>query len=412
MEVPGDKSISHRAIILGSIAAGTTTITNFLASNDCMMTVAAFEKLGVKIERDSTSLRIVSKGHSAFIEPNVPLYLGNSGTTARLLMGVLAGLPFYTVIYGDPYLSDRPMDRVTIPLQKMGAQFDGREKGRNLPLSIRGNSLAGITYKLPIKSAQVKSAILLSGLFAQNNTTIIEKTKTRDHTENMLQAFGAHIETVSNKITVKKSELAGTSITIPGDISSAAFFLVAAAIVPRSKLTIKKVGLNPTRTGIIDVLLQMGANIVIDNEYIVNGEHMGNITITQCKLFGTTIKADIIPRLIDEIPVIALLASQAEGKTIIQDAEELRVKETDRIEATISTLKTLGVRATELDDGMIIYGKSLLTGGSVSSFNDHRIAMMAMIASLVTTQPVIIDDIKCVSVSYPNFLKDFKQLTS
>ena len=412
IEVPGDKSISHRAIMLGSLAKGTTVITNFLNGEDCLRTVEAFRALGVEIEQQGTTITIQSNGMNELKEPTSPLYFGNSGTTARLMLGILSGLPFFTTIYGDPYLTQRPMDRVTNPLQKMGVTLDGRSEKRFLPISIRGGNLTGIHYELPVKSAQVKSAILLAGLFANGETTVVEKTKTRDHTENLLTAFGADIKRTNNEITItNKQPLVATDVFVPGDISSAAFLLVAAAIVPNSELTIKKVGLNETRTGIIDVLQAMGASCEITNVQRLNGEVYGDIHIRYQELTGTTIAGDIIPRLIDELPIIALLATQAEGKTIIRDAEELRVKETDRIAAVVDVLSTLGANIEATKDGMIIQGKTPLTGGDISAYHDHRIAMMGVVASLIAKGPVTLDDDSSIAISYPTFFEDLSAIS-
>ena len=411
--IPGDKSISHRAVMFGSLAKGQTVIENFLDGEDCLHTIEIFRKLGVSIERSGLSVEINSEGFHSFQEPLSPLYFGNSGTTARLMLGILAALPFYTVMYGDPFLTVRPMERVVTPLKQMGAQIDGRKNGKFLPLSTRGTVLKGIEYKLPVKSAQVKSAVLLAGLFAEGETTVIEKAKTRDHTENMLRAFGADIRVKEHTIKVtNKNELTARNVTVPGDISSAAFFMVAAAIVPDSQITLRNVGLNSTRTGILDVLVDMGGNIHITNKREISGELLGDVTISYSKLKGTTIASDLIPRLIDEIPIIALLASQAEGTTIIKDAEELRVKETDRIKAVIDVLSTLGANIEEKKDGMIIYGKTPLSGGKIKSYSDHRIAMMGIIASLIAKDVVTLDDISSVAVSYPRFFDDLKSISN
>lgn len=411
LEVPGDKSISHRSIMFGSMAKGTTHITNFLNGEDCLQTIKAFQALGVHIEIEGSNVIIKSKGAGAFLEPKTPLYFGNSGTTARLMMGILAALPFHSVIYGDPFLTERPMNRVVAPLREMGAQVNGRDSGNLLPLSINGGKLTGIYYKLPVKSAQVKSAILLAGLFAEGKTTIVEETKTRDHTENMLQAFGADLTVNNNEVTISnKKELTAIDVRVPGDISSAAFLMVAAAIVPHSELTLKHVGLNHTRTGMIDVLKQMGVDIQINNEKTISGELLGDLTITHKELTCTTISGEIIPRLIDEIPIIALLATQANGTTVIKDAEELRVKETDRIDAVVDVLSMLGADIQATPDGMIINGKTSLVGGRVSSYSDHRIAMMIGIASLIATEEVILDDDSSIAVSYPNFFTDLKKI--
>lgn len=411
LQIPGDKSISHRAIILGSIAKGVTKIENFLDGEDCLRTIEIFKHMGVNIIQNGTNVEIDSGGVMSFIEPKVPLYFGNSGTTARLMLGVLSSLPFFTVSYGDPHMTMRPMDRVVTPLTDMGALIDGREEGLFLPLAIRGTSLTGITYELPVKSAQVKSAVLLAGLFASGQTTVTEQGETRNHTENMLRAFGAdiHSKGLSHTITNKHS-LTATNVTVPGDISSAAFFLVATAIVPESSVTFENVGLNPTRTGIIDVMVEMGANISIKNEREISGELLGDINVTFKQLQSITIEKEMIPRLIDEIPIIALLATQAEGTTVIKDAEELRVKETDRIHAVVEILQTLGATVAETEDGMIIEGKTSLTGGKIKSYHDHRIAMMGVVASLITDTPVQIDDVSSIAISYPSFFTHLKQL--
>lgn len=412
IEVPGDKSISHRAVMFGSLAEGTTIINNFLNGEDCLRTIDAFKALGVSIEINGTNVTIKGKGVSALKEPKIPLYFGNSGTTARLMLGILAGLPFLSTVYGDPYLTERPMDRVINPLLKMGAVLDGRQHNSLLPIAIRGGNLNGIHYKIPVKSAQVKSAILLAGLFAEGQTTIVELAKTRNHTENLLRAFGADLNVSDLEVTITRNNtLQGTDVYVPGDISSAAFYLVAAAIVPNSRLTIKNVGLNDTRTGIIDVLKQMGANLQITNKQTLNEETFGDINISYTQLKGVTIQGEVIPRLIDELPIIALLATQANGTTIIKDAEELRVKETDRIAAVVEVLSTLGANIEATDDGMIIHGKTPLTGGSVSAYSDHRIAMMNVIASLITKDSVVLDDDSSIAVSYPNFFTDLQQIS-
>lgn len=413
IEVPGDKSISHRAIILGSLAKGKTKIRHFLNGEDCLRTVDAFRAMGVAIEQDGETIIINSEGADALEEPIVPLNFGNSGTTTRLMIGLLAGLPFFTTIFGDASLSKRPMDRVVNPLVEMNAAFTGREEGRLLPIAIEGKQLKSIDYILPVKSAQVKSAILLAGLFAEGKTKITEKTKTRNHTETMLGAFGADIKVDGNTVSISnKQPLSATDVYVPGDISSAAFFLAGAAAKSNSHLVLKNVGLNPTRTGILDVLIEMGANLTIHNEKKVGGEIFGDITIQSGDLQAIEISGDIIPRLIDEIPIIALLATQASGKTIIRDAEELRVKETDRIAAVADVLSTLGANVTPTDDGLIIEGKTKLTGGKIKSYNDHRIAMMGAIASVFSDEEIIIDDISSVAISYPNFFTDFENITA
>lgn len=409
--VPGDKSMSHRAVIFGSLSRGKTHITNLLTGEDCLRTVKAFEQLGVSIDMQGSTCIIESQGPTSFIEPTEPIYFGNSGTTARLLIGLFSALPRHIVAYGDHSLSKRPMDRVVKPLRHMGASINGRSNGSMLPIAIDGKALKGMTYELPVHSAQVKTAILLAGMFAEGNTTVIEPVPTRDHTERMLPAFGGTIDVKENHITITNQQsLVGTDITIPGDISSAAFFIVASAIIPESDITIRDVGLNPTRTGILDILLQMGADITITQTRNIGEEPVGEIRVKGSSLKGTTIHGEIIPRLIDEIPILALAASQAEGSTIIKDAKELRFKETDRIEAVATTLRKLGVDVITFEDGMEIKGKSKLTGGEFETYSDHRIGMMVAIASLLTHEPVTLKEVEMISISYPNFFEHLQQL--
>ncbi len=411
LSVPGDKSISHRAIIFGSLARGKTKISNFLNGEDCLMTIKAFQSMGVKIDHKDDNVVIDSEGVTGFKEPLEPIYFGNSGTTARLMLGLLAGLPFHTTVYGDPSLTKRPMDRIRDPLIEMGAKIDGRNNGSLLPIAVRGQSLTGITFKPPVKSAQVKSGVLLAGLLAEGETTVIETTKTRDHTETMLSAFGGEITVNSNTVTVKGNQsLTGTEIEVPGDISSAAFFIVGALLVPGSQITIKNVGLNPTRTGLLDVLNQMGANLKIVETRRIGGEPIGDITVQYRELNAIEIDGDVIPRMIDEFPILALLATQIEGKTIIRDAEELRHKETDRISSVVNILNTLGAKVKGTDDGMIIEGKSPLIGGEVNSDGDHRLGMMIAIASLICQENVTLVDPDVINISYPNFFDDLKKL--
>lgn len=411
LSVPGDKSISHRAIIFGSLARGKTMISNFLNGEDCLMTIKAFQSMGVEIDHKDDNVVIDSEGVTGFKEPLEPIYFGNSGTTARLMLGLLAGLPFHTTVYGDPSLTKRPMDRIRDPLIKMGAKIDGRNNGSLLPIAVRGQSLTGITFKPPVKSAQVKSGVLLAGLLAEGETTVIETTKTRDHTETMLSAFGGEIAVNGNTVTVKGNQsLRGTKIEVPGDISSAAFFIVGALLVPGSQITIKNVGLNPTRTGLLDVLNQMGANLKIVETRRIGGEPIGDITVQYRELNPIEIDGDVIPRMIDEFPILALLATQIEGITIIRDAEELRHKETDRISSVVNILTTLGAKVKGTDDGMIIEGKSPLIGGEVNSDGDHRLGMMIAIASLICQENVTLVDPDVINISYPNFFDDLKKL--
>lgn len=410
-KVPGDKSISHRAVMIGSLAKGQTTITNFLNGEDCLRTIKIFQQFGVDININNTDVVINSLGYDKFVEPNQPLYFGNSGTTARLMLGILAGLPFHTVVYGDKHLTERPMDRVVLPLKKMNAEISGRNNGLLLPLAIKGKQLKSIEYNIPVESAQVKSALIFASLFTQEASRLTEKSLTRDHTENMLNAFGANINTSDLTINVIPTpKLIAKHIKVPGDISSAAFFLVAGALAPGSKITLLNVGLNESRTGILTVLETMGANLSITNIATENDEKSGDITVTYKELHGTVIEGDLIPKLIDEIPILALLATQAKGETVIKDAIEMRVKETDRIKAVYETLTTLGAEIRETEDGLIIKGNSILTGGSIKGYDDHRMAMMGIIASLITTENVILDNIDSINISYPSFIDDLNRL--
>ncbi|PLR99739.1 3-phosphoshikimate 1-carboxyvinyltransferase [Bacillus sp. T33-2] len=412
VEVPGDKSISHRAVMFGSIAAGKTTVENFLPGDDCLSTISCFRNMGVPIKQEGTRVEIDGTGLDGLKEPEQVLDVGNSGTTIRLIMGILAGRPFNSVLTGDRSIARRPMTRVTKPLTLMGAKIAGRKGAEFTPISVAGGSLAGMEYKLPVASAQVKSAILLAGLQADGTTTIIEPEKTRDHTERMIMQFGGRIETGENTVTVTGGQqLRGTDVHVPGDISSAAFFLVAGAITPNSMIELRNVGLNPTRTGILDVLVQMGANVEVRPYSTAQGEPAGDIIIRSSDLKGTVVEGDLIPRLIDEIPVIALLATQAEGKTVIKDAQELKVKETNRIDTVVKELGRLGADIKATEDGMVIYGRKTLTGGTtVSSHEDHRIGMMLAVAALICPNEVFLERSEAVSVSYPSFFEHLQSL--
>ena len=411
--VPGDKSISHRSVMFGAIAKGVTTVTGFLMGEDCLSTVSCFRQLGVDIEQTDDQLIINGNGLNGLKEPEEVLNVGNSGTTIRLLMGILAGRDFHSTVLGDESIGKRPMTRVTKPLTEMGAIIDGRENGEYPPLSIRGGDIHGIVYHPPVASAQVKSSILLAGLQAKGVTTVVEPEKSRDHTERMIRQFGGQVEEEGLAVSVSGGqELKGTTIHVPGDISSAAFFLVAGAIVPNSTIVLKNVGLNPTRTGIIDVMKEMGADLKIDVKSTDDlMEPVGDLTIRTSNLKGITIGGELIPRLIDEIPVIALLATQAEGETIIKDAHELKVKETNRIDTVVNELTKLGANITATDDGMIIKGRNHLKGGStVSSHGDHRIGMMLAIAALICDNEVQLQQKEAIAVSYPTFFNDLEDL--
>ncbi|KEF40532.1 3-phosphoshikimate 1-carboxyvinyltransferase [Schinkia azotoformans MEV2011] len=411
IQVPGDKSISHRAVMFGSIAKGKTTVTGFLPGEDCLSTINCFRKMGVRITQMGEYVEIESDGINGLKEPKDILDVGNSGTTTRLMLGILATRPFHSVLIGDESIAKRPMGRVTNPLRQMGAVIDGRENGMYTPLSIRGGDTIGIEYNSPVASAQVKSAILLAGLGSKGVTTVTEPALSRDHTERMLEAFGATIIRDGLSVSIEGGQtLTATDIEVPGDISSAAFFLVAGAIVPNSRINLKNVGMNPTRTGIVTVLQRMGAELEIMNERIVNGEPVADLTISTSNLTGIEISGDIIPALIDEIPIIALLATQADGQTVIRNAEELKVKETNRIDTVVTELKKMGAMIEATDDGMIIHGKSPLHGAEVNSYGDHRIGMMLAIAALLSKSDTILQDADAIAVSYPNFFDHLTEL--
>lgn len=404
IRVPGDKSISHRSIMFGAIAEGTTTVEGFLLGEDCLRTIDCFKKLGVKIEVDGTNVRVESKGMDNWAEPSEVLYTGNSGTTTRLMLGVLSSSNVHTIMTGDESIGKRPMRRVVDPLRLMGAEIRGRADGQFTPLAIQGMKLKGIDYDMPVASAQVKSAILLAGLNAERTTIVREKEVSRDHTERMLKQFGAEIEIENGVVTLQgEQKLKGTHVAVPGDISSAAFFLVAGAICDNSEIVLENVGVNETRAGIIEVMQAMGANLQVEIDDPTAAEPTATLTIRTSQLQGTVIEGPIIPTLIDEIPIIALLATQANGTTVIKDAEELKVKETDRITAVVNELSKLGANIEATDDGMIIHGPTPLIGKNLASYGDHRMGMMAAIAALITNEPVKLDDADCIAVSYPTF---------
>ncbi|MET3504438.1 3-phosphoshikimate 1-carboxyvinyltransferase [Halalkalibacter oceani] len=411
IQVPGDKSISHRAVMFGAIAEGKTTVDGFLAGEDCLSTIDCFRKLGVTIEQEGEKVTIEGKGWDGLQEPEEILDVGNSGTTTRLMLGILATRPFHSVIIGDDSIAKRPMGRVTEPLREMGSIIDGRGNGRFTPLSIRGGQTKGIQFQSKVASAQVKSAILLAGLQSEGVTSVTEPALSRDHTERMLTAYGVEVKRDGLTVSVKGGQtLTAQDITVPGDISSAAFFLVAAAIVPNSHITLKGVGINPTRSGIIDVLQEMGASISVHNEQIVGGEPIADLDIKTSTLKGIEIGGDLIPRLIDEIPVIAVLATQAEGKTVIRDAEELKVKETNRIDTVVSELKKLGATIEATEDGMIIEGRTALQAATVSSYGDHRIGMAMGVAGLIAEGRMTIERSEAIAVSYPTFFEHIDEL--
>jgi len=410
ISIPGDKSISHRAVIIGSLATGVTKIFNFLEAEDTLNTIKVYKQLGVKIEKKGSVYSIYGNGLFSLREPKKELYVGNSGTAIRLTLGVLAAQNFRSVITGDAQIVKRPMNRVIHPLSEMGAHFESANGFA--PVTVQGGSLKGIKYKMEIPSAQVKSSIILAALHASNPTEIIEDIKSRDHTERMLKYFGAKIKITGKKIVITPGGFKGNVVYVPGDISSAAYFIAAGALMKNSKITVLNTGLNPTRTGIIDVLKKMGARINIKNRKLKNNEPVGNVVIRSSKLKGVVIKGDIIPRVIDEIPVISVVAAYAKGKTVISNAEELRVKETDRIFSIVRNLKRIGIKVEEKKDGMVIYGN----GGKpfkyidIDSFGDHRIAMAFSIAALVSDNGFLIKDIECVNTSFPEFFDILREL--
>jgi 3-phosphoshikimate 1-carboxyvinyltransferase len=402
--VPGDKSISHRSIMLGAIANGTTTVRGFLRGGDNMSTMGAFRSMGVQIDDDGETVVIQGKGLHGLVEPGDVIDCGNSGTTIRLITGLLAGQSFFSVVTGDQYLRKRPMKRVVEPLTRMGARILGRNQGSLAPLAISGGALKSIGYESPVSSAQIKSAIMLAGLYADGETSVREPSLSRDHSERMFRLFGASLEVFNDGVTVKGGvELQGQEIVVPGDISSATFFIVAALITPGSELLIRNVGVNPTRTGAIDILRSMGGSIELLDQREVSGEPVADILVRSSRLTGCAIAGSVVPRAIDEFPAICVAAACAEGTTTVRDARELRVKETDRITAMATNLRTLGVTVEETDDGMTITGVERLSGGSVDSFGDHRIAMSLSVAALISKDGITISDTECVSTSFPTF---------
>jgi len=409
VRVPGDKSISHRAALLGGLAAGTTTVEGFLRGEDCLATLACLRAMGVRIDDDGG--RLVIHG-GALAEPDDVLDVGNSGTTIRLLSGILAGQPFHSVVTGDASIRRRPMDRVATPLRRMGARISGRSGGRLAPLSIDGGGLRGIAYETPVASAQIKSAVLLAGLFADGETEVREPSQSRDHTERMLGAFGVPVRRDGLAVRVSgPAALRGTALHVPGDLSSAAFLLVAAALVPGSEVTVEDVGLNPTRTGVLDVLTQMGADVRVRGQRDEGGEPVGDVTVRASRLRGVTIGGALIPRTIDELPVLAVAACLAEGETVIRDAAELRVKEVDRIAALARELGRLGAAVEPRPDGLAITGVARLRGGRVASDGDHRIAMAMAVAGLCADGPVTIEDPACIQTSFPEFEETLRGVT-
>lgn len=409
--IPGDKSISHRSIMLGSLALGTTEVTNFLEGADCLSTINCFRKMGIEIEKMSDHIIVHGKGMHGLKAPAETLNVGNSGTTTRLMAGILAGQDFTSVMSGDASLNSRPMGRIITPLYAMGARIRSINDDDCAPLKIEPGILHGINYRSPVASAQVKSAVLLAGLYADSNTSVTEPTLSRNHTELMLGSFGADItsETFLDGTATAHvkpcQELYAQQICVPGDISSAAYFIAAGLLVPDSEILIKNVGTNATRAGFLEVCKAMGADITLLNESLQGGEPRADILVRTSELHGTTVEGSIIPTLIDELPIIAVMAAYAEGTTIIKDAAELKVKETNRIDTVVSGLKAMGGNVTPTDDGMIIEGGTPLKGAHINSFLDHRIAMSFSIAALAAKGETVIKDSQCVDVSYPTFFE-------
>lgn len=411
--VPGDKSISHRSIMFGSIAEGTTHITGFLKSADCLSTISCFRRLGIKIEETPASILVNGKGLHGLKTPLTTLDAGNSGTTLRLISGILCAQPFATQITGDSSIQKRPMKRIITPLSEMGGNIKSLNNNDCAPLSIMPSKLHGIHYVSATASAQVKSSVLLAGLYADSSTSVEEPSVSRNHSEIMLSAFGADVHSAHNVVTIKPAtHLYGQSITVPGDISSAAYFIAAALITPNSELLIKNVGINKTRDGIIKVVKQMGGKIELINKRIICGEEATDILVRSSSLHGITIQGSMIPTLIDELPVIAILAAFANGETIIKDASELKVKECNRIDAVSLNLKAMGADITPTEDGFLINGGLPLHGAVIKTFSDHRIAMSFAVASLIADGRTDIPDFNCVAISYPEFYQDFSSLLS
>lgn len=417
VNIPGDKSISHRCIMFGSIASGTTEISNFLQGADCLATINCFRRMGIEIENQEEKIIVHGKGLHGLTAPTEILDVGNSGTTTRLISGILVGQPFESKLSGDNSLNSRPMKRIMEPLTKMGGHISSILRNGCAPLYIAPGKLHGIHYDSPVASAQVKSSILLAGLYADGETSVTEPSLSRNHTELMLKEFGADIRSQFDLNTSKAtafirpcSELYGQKIMVPGDISSSAYFIAAGLLVPDSEILIKNTGINATRAGILKVCENMGANITLLNERTEGGEAIADILVRTSKLHGTTISGDIIPTLIDEIPIIAIMAAAAEGTTIIKDAAELKVKETNRIETVVDNLKAMGCDIIATDDGMIIHGGKTLHGTTIHTLLDHRIAMAFSIAALIAEDTTRILDSKCVDVSYPTFYDSFENL--
>ena len=410
LSVPGDKSISHRGIMLGAIANGTTEITNFLQGADCLSTISCFQKLGIAIENKGSQALVHGRGLHGLAAPSQVMDVGNSGTTTRLISGILAGQPFPSTLDGDASIRRRPMKRIFTPLSAMGAHFQCQDSGC-APFTIQGGNLRHIHYRSPIASAQVKSAVLLAGLYGDGITRVTEPVLSRDHTERMLAGFGADITSEGTTASIRpEPKLEAQSIHVPGDISSAAYFIALGLITPGSEILIQNVGINPTRSGILTAAAAMGAELTLLNERNVSSEPVADILVTSSSLHGTVIEGAQIPTLIDEIPIIAIMAAFAEGATTIKDAQELKVKESDRIAVVSENLNAMGGKVTPMEDGMIIEGGYPLHGAHIRTFQDHRIAMSFYIAALNADGESTFDDRSCVAVSYPSFYQDIEAL--
>lgn len=413
LTVPGDKSISHRSIMLGSLAKGTTEVTGFLQGADCLSSISCFQKMGIEIENDRKQniVHIHGNGLHGLKAPSSILDVGNSGTTTRLMSGILAAQPFTSTVDGDASIRKRPMGRIMTPLSEMGAYFKSLQTEKCAPFTITGGSLHGIHYNSPVASAQVKSAILLAGLYAEGDTSVTEPYLSRNHTELMFESFGVNIKSTGTTATVSPAqELTAQHIAVPGDISSAAYFIAAGLITPNSEITIRNVGINPTRDGILTVCQNMGGKVELSNVRNDIGEPVADITVSTSSLHGCIIEGDIIPKLIDEIPVIAIMASFADGTTVIKDAQELKVKESNRIDVMVNNLSAMGVDIEGTEDGMIIHGGRPLHGATIDSKLDHRIAMSFAIAGGLADGDTEILGADCVNISYPSFYTDLKKL--
>ena len=409
--IPGDKSISHRAVMFGSLAEGATEVTNFLQGADCLSTISCFRKLGIQIENTAERILIHGKGLHGLSESSETLDTGNSGTTTRLISGILAGQSFTTFLNGDASIQTRPMKRIMTPLSMMGADITSLNGNNCAPLRICGGHLHGITYQSPVASAQVKSCVLLAGLYADAPTSVTEPVLSRNHTELMLSGFGAKVTSSGTTATIEpEPDLKGMKIEVPGDISSAAYFIAAGLIIPNSEILVKNVGINPTRDGILRVAIEMGGDITVLNEKISGGEPTCDLLVRSSSLKGVTVGGEIIPTLIDEIPMIAVMACFAEGTTIIKDAQELKVKESNRIDTVVTNLKAMGAHIEATDDGMIIEGGHPLHGAVIDSHLDHRIAMSFAVGALGADGETTIEGADCVKISYPEFYETLESL--